>query len=84
MEKGFKGLTLYHESEYFKERTFFHKNNKEADSWLLALKSEAKYYDFNKKYDRGPMLGKGKFSIVYRCKHRETEEILAMKHIDKN
>lgn len=30
------------------------------------------------------MLGKGKFSIVYMCKHRETEEILAMKHIDKN
>jgi predicted Ser/Thr protein kinase len=29
------------------------------------------------------MLGKGKFSIVYMCKNRETEEILAMKHIDK-
>jgi predicted Ser/Thr protein kinase len=30
------------------------------------------------------MLGKGKFSIVYKCKNRETEEILAMKHIDKD
>ena len=30
------------------------------------------------------MLGKGKFSIVYKCKNRETEEFLAMKHIDKD
>lgn len=38
MIKGFKGFHLFHECEYFKERIFFHKDNKEADKWLEAVR----------------------------------------------
>ena len=30
------------------------------------------------------MIGKGKFSLVYMCKNKETDELVAMKQIDKS
>lgn len=62
MEKGLKGVRLFHECEYFKERVFLNKNPLEADKWLAAIRAEAEYYDFNQKYEKLNMIGKGKFS----------------------
>lgn len=36
-----------------------------------------------KKYERLKQLGKGKFSTVYLCRSQETDELVAMKLIDK-
>ena len=41
MIKGFRGFTLTHESDFFKEKLIFHQNMKEADDWVKALKDEA-------------------------------------------
>ena len=84
MVKGFKGFTLEHESENFKEKTYFHKNPLETEYWVKELKEEAECRDFNQVYQRLNEIGKGKFSTVYNVRNRETSELLAMKLIDKN
>ena len=84
MIKGFRGFSLTHESDYFKEREFFHKTFADADQWVKALQDEADYHDFNKIYQRMGEIGKGKFSTVYNVRNRETNELFAMKYIDKN
>lgn len=84
MEKGRKGIIIFHECDYFKEQLLFHKDGLEADKWVKAIQEEAQFFDINEKYDRQQMLGKGKFSQVYLCKSRATEEFVALKQIDKN
>ena len=66
--KGYKGFRIFHSSEYFKEKKFFHKESSEAEKWIKAVKEHAQYYDVTKKYERIRMLGKGKFSTVYLCR----------------
>lgn len=83
MEKGLKGFRLFHECEYFKEKILLSKSPQEADKWIAAIREEAQYYDFNQKYEKLNMIGKGKFSQVYLCKNRETDELVALKSIDK-
>lgn len=31
--KGVHGFKIYHDSEYFREKTFFHKDEKKAKKW---------------------------------------------------
>lgn len=38
---------------------------------------------FDEKFIRGPQLGKGKFSTVFKCQNKETSEIIAAKQIVK-
>lgn len=81
--KGVKGFRLFHDSEYFKERRFFHTDNMMAEKWTRAVMEHAACYDVTKKYERLNMLGKGKFSTVYLCHSQEqgNDEMLAMKFI---
>ena len=80
-------MRIFHDSEYFKEKTYFSKDNELADKWIKAIKEQADYYDVSKRYERIKMLGKGKFSTVYLCRANDNEEgeddMVAMKLIDK-
>jgi hypothetical protein len=37
LDNGLRGFKICHESEYFKEKAFFHQNMKEADQWIYAV-----------------------------------------------
>lgn len=88
-----KGFRLYHHSEYFREKRFFHPDSSIAEKWIRAVQDHAHFFDVTKKYERIRMLGKGKFSTVYLCRSLEgtvsaddlnsNEEFLAMKLLDK-
>lgn len=81
--KGVKGFRIYHDSDYFKSRMFYHKDSKMADKWIQYVKHQASYFDVSKRYERLHMLGKGKFSTVYLCRSQDSDENLAQKLIDK-
>jgi hypothetical protein len=68
---GVKGFRIFHDSEYFREKQYFHPQNDVIDRWTKAIKVHAQYFDVNKKYERMQMLGKGKFSSVYLCQLQE-------------
>jgi hypothetical protein len=37
-EKGMKGVVIFHESDHFKERTYYHKSSPtEAEDWIKAI-----------------------------------------------
>ena len=55
----------------------------EADAWEKALRKEADNEDFHAIYQKMGEIGRGKFSLVYNVRHRETNELFAMKYIDK-
>lgn len=80
-------MRIYHDSEYFKERTYYHRSNDTIEKWLKQLRLHAQFFDISKKYERLNMLGRGKFSTVYLCQSQDMspgeEEFLAMKLIDK-
>lgn len=50
--KGLKGIKIYHDCDYFKERHFYHKDARYMDKWLHAIQQEAEYIDVTKKYQR--------------------------------
>lgn len=84
-EKGsnYHGFSISHENEMVRSRTFYHRNQEAIIDWIKCLKWEANNLNFDDKYIRGRKLGKGKFSTVYECQNKETQEIVAMKHIHK-
>lgn len=41
MDRGFRGFTVTHESDYFSVVSFFHQNLKEGDQWIAAVQEEA-------------------------------------------
>jgi serine/threonine protein kinase len=86
--KGYKGLRIFHENEYFLEKQFFHKDSEVAERWMRAIKEHSQYVEFKEKYDKDKVLGKGKFSTVYLCTPKEApagdeDHHLAMKQIEK-
>jgi serine/threonine protein kinase len=52
MEKGLKGLVIFHESDYFKQKLYFHKVSIEAEKWVKAIAEQAQFFDINEKYER--------------------------------
>ena len=66
--KGAKGFSVFHDSEYFKEKKYFNKDSELADKWIRLVKEQAQYYDVTKRYETIRTLGKGKFSSVYLCR----------------
>ena len=77
------GFVIFHEQKSFKPRVFYHRNQEVIQDWVKNLKEQANNLSFDAKYIRGRKLGNGKFSVVYQCKNQETQEIVAMKQIDK-
>lgn len=47
------------------------------------MRQQAYNLSFDEKYIKGRKLGSGKFSTVYQCQNKETQEIVAVKQINK-
>lgn len=42
---GVKGVRIYHDSEYFKEKTYFHRQNDIIEKWTKNLRLHAQFFD---------------------------------------
>jgi len=85
---GTKGLRIFHDCHYFKEKFYYHTHNEIAEKWMHNMMEHAACSDVTKKYERLNMLGQGKFSTVYLCHLQEisasgNDEMMAMKYIEK-
>jgi len=60
-----KGFRIFHDSEYFREKKYFHPDSSMAEKWIRAVLEHAAYFEVKTKYSVGKPLGKGKFSTVY-------------------
>ena len=80
-EKGsnYYGFRISHDQKLFKSKTLFHRNQEAIADWIKCLKQEANNLSFDDKYIKGRKLGNGKFSTVFQCQNRETQEVVAMK-----
>jgi hypothetical protein len=73
------GFCISHESKLVRSRVFHHKNQEVVEDWVRQLRMESSNMSFEEKFIRGPQLGKGKFSTVFKCQNKETSEIIAAK-----
>ena len=48
------------------------------------MRQQANNLSFEETYIQGRKLGNGKFSTVYQCQNKDTQDIIAMKQIDKS
>ena len=62
---------------------FYHRNNNIIQEWIYQLKLASRSFTFDSQYNYGRKLGSGKFSTVFQCRKKNTQEILAVKVIDK-
>ena len=61
------GFCISHESKLVRTRVFYHKNQEVIEDWIRQLRMESSNMSFDEKFIRGPQLGKGKFSTVFKC-----------------
>ncbi|PFH34944.1 calcium dependent protein kinase CDPK7 [Besnoitia besnoiti] len=78
------GFAIVHpKGETVSKRLLFANSAKEQKEWVDALRVATKQQALEQLYQVGEQLGHGKFSIVYKGIHRETNELYAIKVIDK-
>lgn len=77
------GFCIYHNQKDHKNRYLYHRNKDVANEWFQLLKEHACNLNFDNFYSRGKRLGSGKFSNVYQCQVKESNEIVAVKMINK-
>lgn len=77
------GLSISHESKDVKTIILYHRNHEAIQDWVRCLKIEASNLSFDELYTIGKKIGKGKFSQVFECQNKETQEVVAMKLISK-
>jgi len=53
------------------------------DQWQKNLEKAAGYGRFDKNYEKLEQLGKGKFSTVFKCRHKKKDRVYALKEITK-
>merc|ERR1719464_958515 len=68
----------------FKERYMFHKDVKEVDKWMVFLSQHCHYFQAEEILQLGKKLGDGAFGAVYEAKHSYSDQICAVKKIDKS
>jgi serine/threonine protein kinase len=77
-------FSLSSENKMLPKRVLSHRSSAQLQEWISALKQAANSTSFSNVYQKGRKLGRGKFSTVFQCKHNETQEVVAVKQIDKN
>ena len=85
--KEFFGFSIYHPANLVHTRTYYHRSKDVIDDWIRLLRFQATgnySLTFDEKYVKGPKLGQGKFSSVFQCRNRETNEAIAVKQIVKS
>jgi len=73
------GFCIYHESKLVRKRVYYHKNIEVIEDWIRMLRLESGNDSFESKYIKGSKLGNGKFSVVYQCQNKQTQELIAAK-----
>ncbi len=69
-------------SQLFK-RVFYVETEREFDNWVTHLKTALNKQNIYDYYTKGDLLGQGSFGKVYKGKSRTTDEVVAIKYIDK-
>lgn len=79
------GFTLYHDTEGFRKRLLFCKNEENADEWIQRLRFHCQYHEMGQFYNLKDVvkLGGGKFSEVFRVVNIANKKSYALKKIDK-
>ncbi|KYF43519.1 calcium dependent protein kinase CDPK7 [Toxoplasma gondii ARI] len=78
------GFAIVHpKGETVSKRLLFANSAKEQREWVDTLRVATKQQALEQLYQVGEQLGHGKFSIVYKGIHRATNELYAIKVIDK-
>ncbi|KAF8819238.1 calcium dependent protein kinase CDPK7, partial [Cardiosporidium cionae] len=77
------GFTINHIEEKVPKRILYADNPVECQEWMDALRSSMKQQSLDHVYHVCEQIGQGKFSVVYRCIHRQTGHEYALKVIDK-
>ncbi|PHJ18140.1 camk protein kinase [Cystoisospora suis] len=78
------GFAIVHpKGETISKRLLFASSSKEQQEWVDALRVATKQQSLEQLYQVGEQLGHGKFSVVYKGIHRQTNEAFAIKVIDK-
>ncbi|KAF8819781.1 calcium dependent protein kinase CDPK7 [Cardiosporidium cionae] len=77
------GFTINHIGEKVPRRVLYTDNAEECQEWMDALRSSMKQQSLDHVYHVCEQIGQGKFSVVYRCIHRQTGNEYALKVIDK-
>ena len=74
-------INIAYENNFIKKLYF--KNENICQTFSKSIKNAIKDYNFNDYYELMNCLGEGHFGKVYRCKNKKSEEIYAVKIIDK-
>lgn len=77
------GLRVFHEHKEFSSIELFADSEALRDQWLRKLQRAAGYFSFEKKYERLNQIGRGKFSNVFKCRSRKSDQVFALKEITK-
>ena len=85
VEKGAEGNSLYPFMLTFpnKRRIYFLHTERERDDWMNAIKGAIGYSNLHDFYEMDDVLGKGKYGLVKRGKHKKTHKEVAIKIVKK-
>jgi len=80
---GMFSFTITHDCKTQRPRQFYHRKENVILEWVRLIKQQAVNISFDDQYLKGRKLGSGKFSTVYQCQNKFTQEIAAVKVIEK-
>jgi len=71
-ESGYFGFIIEKSIRSSETITLYADSKKEQQSWIQELSKSARTIPYTDFYEKGRMLGKGKFSVVYEATHVST------------
>ena len=74
-------ISITYENNFIQK--LFFKNENICQTFSKSIKNAIKDYNFDDYYELMNLLGEGHFGKVYRCKNKKTEQIYAVKIINK-
>lgn len=88
--KGYYGFEIVHQDlcggaghHAHEKRILYCRSSTEREKWVTALQHAAHVVPIEDDYVIGKELGRGRFSVVCECVHKETKKHCAVKIIDK-
>ena len=77
------GLLLYSESDRFKQRRMYHRDEQTMDLWMRQLNRHCQSFSPADAYEQISRIGGGKFADVFDSRHKITGKVCAVKKINK-
>ena len=75
---------MFSDTNDFKERWMYHKDEREIEVWMQYLSQQCQYYQASEIYQQIGRIGGGKFAEVFEAKHKLSGQACAVKKIDKS